>query len=390
MDARSAQRVSALPVILRALTVRELRQRLRDKGFLATACVMAIAVIVGASSILGSDEEKTTTFVVGTVGAGDREIVDAARRLGRPSRVELRRKDAGDSPERARERLRGEDFDVLLDDRRVVVERRLDDELRILLDAGAARVQGQRDGRAAPQSLDVDQLTSKSSADDRRLGIALLLLSFALVYVFGYFIASGTVEEKASRVVEVVLAHASARQLLAGKLLAVGALGTALYAVLAVLLVVVGATGGIEVDAGTLAIALGGVGGFVLAYAIWACVFAVSGAVVSRQEDLQYSVLVPTVLFFGAFFLCSSQINDLGGPVARAVSFLPPVTPLLMPVRAAAGEASALEVTAGAALTLAAVAGVLLLAARIYEGSVLRFGDRVRLGEALSRTGRGR
>jgi ABC-2 type transport system permease protein len=368
-------------VALRALTLRELRQRLRDKGFVATAIFAAVGAVIASIAILGERNKVVATFVVGSITAQDREIAGAAQLLGKPAGVRVLRKDAG-RPARARERLRGEDFDAVLDHSRVVVERRLDARLRLLLDAGAARVQAHRRGIHAPAALNVVALNSEASDDDRRLAVALLLLSFALVYIFGYFVASATVEEKASRVVEVVLAHASPRHLLAAKLLAVGVLGVVLFAGLAALIVAVGARGRTEVDAGTVAVALAAVVGFVFSYAFWGCVFAMSGAVVSRQEDLQYSVLTPTLLLVVCFFASSSQINDLGGPVARFLSFVPPLTPLLMPVRAAAGEASAGAVAAAVVLTVVSVAAMVRVAARIYEGSVLRFGDRVALGEA--------
>jgi ABC-2 type transport system permease protein len=63
-------------------------------------------------------------------------------------------------------------------------------------------------------------------------------------------------------------------------------------------------------------------------------------------------------------------------------SFLPPVAPLVMPLRIAAGEAAAWQVALSVGIMLASIVAVVLLAARLYEGAVLRTGARVKLRDA--------
>lgn len=135
-----------------------------------------------------------------------------------------------------------------------------------------------------------------------------VFLLFGQIFGYGFWVASGVVEEKASRVVEVILSKVRPSELLAGKVLGLGALG------LAQLVVLLGVGLGAAVAAGTvdpppgLARAAAEVGlWFVLGYAFFACACAcacacaVAGAVASRQEELQNSASPPSLVPFGSF-----------------------------------------------------------------------------------------
>lgn len=110
--------------------------------------------------------------------------------------------------------------------------------------------------------------------------------------------------------------------------------------------------------------------------------FAVAGALVSRQEDLQHSQTpISTCLFlaYAATFAVASNLES----TATVLSMIPPMAPMPMPVRIAAGAASPLEVALSVLLSLAAIVFLVRFAARVYERAVLRFGARVKLREAL-------
>jgi ABC-2 type transport system permease protein len=142
------------------------------------------------------------------------------------------------------------------------------------------------------------------------------------------------------------------------------------------------ATGDVSVDArsvGSLAIVLAW---FVLGYAFYACAFAVAGALVARQEDVQNVTTPITLLLLGSFFLSFPALNDPGGTLARVVSFVPPAAPLIMPARTITGDASALEIVASAGITAAAAAGLVVLAGRAYAAGVLQT-TRLSLRSAL-------
>ena len=119
--------------------------------------------------------------------------------------------------------------------------------------------------------------------------VASLLLYMQLI-IFGLAVASGVVEEKSSRVIEVLMAAVPPRALLAGKVLGIGALGLLQLALTAFVgLAVASASGALELrsaDAGILAVVLLW---FVLGYVFYSTIYAISGVIVSRQEDLQSS-----------------------------------------------------------------------------------------------------
>ncbi len=64
---------------------------------------------------------------------------------------------------------------------------------------------------------------------------------------------------------------------------------------------------------------------FALGYAFFASLFAVAGAIASRQEDLQNTMSPLTVVILLSFFLSFSALDDPDGPLARVLSFVPPV-----------------------------------------------------------------
>jgi ABC-2 type transport system permease protein len=122
---------------------------------------------------------------------------------------------------------------------------------------------------------------------------------------------------------------------------------------------------------------------YVLGYAFFASVFAGAASLVSRQEDLG-SVLGPTsVLLVVGYVVALQAAREPGGTLATVTSFVPGLSPMVMPVRQAAGEAAAWEVALAVVLMLAAIALVVRLGGRVYAGALLRTGGKIRIREAL-------
>ena len=127
-----------------------------------------------------------------------------------------------------------------------------------------------------------------------------------------------------------------------------------------VLIAVVGVTGALALDVVDLPGQLIGtvltvIAWFVLGYALYASVFAAAASLVSRQEDLG-SVLTPTTLLLVVGVIVSIQAaQDPGSTLATVTSFVPGMSPLVMPVRMAAGEAAVWEIALSVALMLVAI-----------------------------------
>ena len=231
-------------------------------------------------------------------------------------------------------------------------------------------------------------VTALDAGDDdgERVVVAIIGVGvlYGLLILFGQFVAQGVVEEKSSRVVELLLATMRPWQLLAGKILGLGVLGLAQIVVIGV----IGVTGAlafdvVDVPGDLISTVVSVVLWFVLGYAFYASVFAVAASLVSRQEDLG-SVLTPTTLVLVAgFFVGLQAAGDPDSTLATVTSFVPGLSPLVMPVRQAAGEAAVWEVGLAVVLMLVAIALVVRLGGRVYAGALLRTSGRTKLREAL-------
>jgi len=215
------------------------------------------------------------------------------------------------------------------------------------------------------------------------VGIFVAALLYTALVVYGQIVAAGVVEEKANRIIEILLATVRPRQLLLGKVLGIGLMGFLQLALLgATALVAVSRTHAINIpNVGVTAIA-GGLLWFVLGFILYALVYAAAGSLVSRQEDLA-SVTTPlTMLVVGtylAFFWVEANPTN---PIGVALSIIPPLAPILMPARMATGDAQAWQVILAVILTIGEIALLNALAARIYANSVMRIGSRVKLSQA--------
>ena len=190
-------------------------------------------------------------------------------------------------------------------------------------------------------------------------------------------------EEKASRVVEILLSTIRPRELLAGKVIGLGLLGLAqLLLVAAVGVLIATATGVVDVDADLL-IAVGlSLLWFVLGYAFFACAFACAGALVPRLEELQASTMPLTLTIMVSLFVAFAVNSDPDGTLAHVTAFIPFTAPMTLPPRILVGAAPWYEVVGGALVTIAAAAALIPLAARIYSGAVLRTGSAIKLRDA--------
>jgi ABC-2 type transport system permease protein len=212
------------------------------------------------------------------------------------------------------------------------------------------------------------------------LGFGLVFFSSALT--FGMTISQSVVEEKQTRVVEILMSAIPARALLAGKVIgnSVLALGqivlTAIAATLALAL-----TGQQNLVGSLGPSVLWFIGFFAIGFLLLAALFAASSALVSRQEDVGSVTTPVTMLVMIPYFLVIFfNDNDL---VLTIMSYVPFSAPVGMPMRIFLGNAQWWEPLLSLAIIVVTTALVVAAGARIYENSLLRTGSRVKLGEAL-------
>ena len=288
---------------------------------------------------------------------------------------------------------------LLIDGQRIIVKSAPSSTaVRVVRDAVAARAlvdrlrqAGLSDTQAAAvlaqRPLSVDVLEPQARNLDRNRGmLAVGLMALLLVLVFyGQAVAQGVTEEKSSRVVELLLTTLSPRRLLTGKVLGIGLLG------LAQLLL----AGGAALAAGRLAGGAGLPGAtpetvalvilwFVLGYIFYSVAFAATGALVSRQEDLQTAMAPLNLMLIAGFYVALIVANsNPNGTVARIAAFIPPFAPMVVPARMVLGDMTALGLSAAVIVDLVATAALMIIAARIYERAILRIGAPLKLRRLL-------
>lgn len=381
---------------------REFGQRIRERSFfislLITIGIIGVVVLIPRFTDFGSD-----SFDVALVGESS-SLQEAVERQARVSDLEVSFDTSIASADEAEAAVRDGDIDAYVDGDTVYVDQSLDTSLRAALENAYSQVEGARalesagidpaDVSAALTSATLQTVTLDPDADERetRGGIAFFgtIILFGQLITYSMWVAMGVVEEKSSRVVEVILSTIPARALLAGKIVGIGLLGLVQLALIGGLgLGLAGALGAIELSGPMITPVLTALGWFVLGFAAYASLSAAAAARISRQEDLQ-NVTTPVntlmmVSYFGAFFVFLNPDT----PAAGVLSIVPPFSALIMPLRMARGDAAGWEIALALGLMLALIAVLVVLAARIYEGAVLRMGAKVSLKDAwAARRGR--
>lgn len=211
-----------------------------------------------------------------------------------------------------------------------------------------------------------------------------IILMFIGIFSYGYWVLGGVVEEKQSRVVEVVLSTVRARDLLMGKVLGIGILGLGqLIFLVAAGLVVSQVTGRLALPETTLGAIAALLVWFVLGYAIYSTALGFLGALASRMEEAS-NVTTPVTMvamlsYFAAILLVTDQPD---GILARVLTFVPPSAPMVVPLRAALGAIEPWEFVASIVVTVAAIYALFVVGGRVYSGAVLHVGARMRLRDA--------
>ena len=390
----------------RVVAARDFSVRLRDKGFvISTAITVTVLSIFILLRAYASGPESFHLAVVGDRAVADRAAaiaeragigltvvplrdegaVDGALRAGRVDAVLIGGHEGVLEGVATLRVLRG--VPSLLDQvvQAAAIATRLDDALA---DAGAsaetiAALQDQHPVDAAPiLPPDPDRDTKAAVA------LASVLVLYGQLFGYGVWVATGVIEEKSSRVVEVLLSTIRARHLMAGKIAGIGTLGLLqliLIAIFAVSLATV--TGAIDIPADSLSAAALTVGWFVLGFSFYAALFAVAGALVSRMEELQNAIVPINLVVFASFFISIGAVQDPDSTIAKIASLLPISSALAMPVRMVLGSATTWEIVASLAIVIGSTALLIPLAGRVYAGAILRTGARVKVRDAWRAAG---
>lgn len=216
------------------------------------------------------------------------------------------------------------------------------------------------------------------------VAFAISIIMFMQLLSYGVTVAQGVVEEKQSRVVEILLSTVSARVLMIGKVLGIGAVGLIQMAIyLSIGAIAASSAGLITPDAsfaGTLALCLTW---FVPGFLFYAFGYAAAGSLVSRVEEVGQSTTVLTMLIVASYVAVVIGMQDITAPWVAVLGVIPPFSAIVMPMLITAGIATPLSTVGSLALLIVAATAMALLSSRIYRSSVLKSGGRIKWLEAL-------
>ncbi len=380
---------------LRLVAERELREGVRSKAFRISTvlALIGVAIVSALPGLVGGSDE--TVYDIAAVDAP--WVDDLVPLVAEAADVRVRIRPV--EPDGVDAAVTDGGLDAVVVDGEIVSDQFTPSELvAVLNQAHGLSIQNERVaalGLAEDQQrelfapvppLEQRQLDERST-DQGRFAVASITVValFLVLSIYGAAVLNGVLQEKSSRVVEVVLSAVSPTELLAGKIIGIGLLGLGQVAALAV--VAVGATrvtGSVDLPSSTASTVALAVLWFVLGYALYSSLFAMAGALVSRQEDAQAAAMPVSLLMTGAYILTFAVVvPSADGLAARVLTVVPFTAPMAVLARSAFGAIPWWEVVLAALVTMAATVGLVRLAAVVYTRAALRFGARVKLREVL-------
>jgi ABC-2 type transport system permease protein len=212
----------------------------------------------------------------------------------------------------------------------------------------------------------------------------LFFLMYMVVLLYGMNVARSIIEEKTSRVFEVLLATIKPDELLAGKILGVGAVGLTQVGVwmtaAALFAAKMGAISGIEISATQVIFFIIY---FALGYALYSSVAAALGAMTNSEQELQQLNLFLMMPLFFCMLMLAPIIQNPSSTLARVVSQIPFCAPLLMNFRISLAMPSKWEIASSICLIIVTIMAVLWVSARIYRVGILMYGKKPSMPEIL-------
>ncbi|MGW5720852.1 ABC transporter permease [Amycolatopsis sp. NPDC003865] len=379
---------------------RELNTRLRTRSFVVGTVVLLVLLLgyVGFQTSLAGSADRSTVGLTGQATGIAQQLQVAAAQSGRHvDTVTVT------DPAEGRKKVEDGDLDALVSGSAAKLtatyKSSLDDQLRKVLDQVAQRQV--LDGVLSSAQLEPaevmaqvggthvrDDPISPEPADHTQRLVVGLIVAFLLylsIITYGMMVAQGVVEEKSSRVVEILLASVRPWQLLLGKVIGLGLVGLTQLVILgAAGLAAASATGVFSLSGFATGTLLWGLLWYLLGFLLYATIYGALGSLVSRQEDTQ-SVVSPLniILIVGFIAGINLLLQDSAGTAVKVLSLVPLLSPILMPARISTGAAAGWEIALSLGLTVALVALLTWLGGKIYGNSVLRIGSRIKLSEAL-------
>jgi ABC-2 type transport system permease protein len=383
------------------VAAREIRERIRGRVFRVVTVILL--AVVTAAVVIPTLHGKTTNSgrvgVVATSASLDAELQDLARSVGE-SVVLVKETDLS----QALAGLSAGRLDMVVDGTgTIVVKNPISDTdtsagaryvravsttfgaQRAFAEAGLSPEQAATVAKAKPLPVESLNPGKKPRTTAQSTALIGVILIFIVLTQYLTWTLMGVMEEKASRVVEVLLATVRPIQLLAGKVIGIGAvaLAQAVALVIFALLLAKGVGSSLVQGAAPLVV-VSILVWLILGYAFYSWVYAAAGSLAERQDQVQSLALpLSAPLIFGYIVSLTGVSSGNVTLLVKVLAYLPPTAPFAMPTLVGFGEATWWQFLLSVMLSLACTVVVALVAARVYRTAVLQTGRRVRLRELV-------
>lgn len=218
--------------------------------------------------------------------------------------------------------------------------------------------------------------------------VVMIMLLYMAVLFYGISVMRSVLEEKTSRIIEVLLSSASSTELMAGKLLGVGAVGLTQILAWAIMAGVVALPAlAAQPNLSELQISPWVMAAFalffLLGYLLYSTMYATVGAITTTEQEgqqLQFLIILPLVL---SVFMLMPAIRNPDSAAMMWMSLVPFFAPIVMYARIVVQTPPLWQILLSLVLLVGTVAGLLVLCARIYRIGVLIYGKRATLPEIM-------
>jgi ABC-2 type transport system permease protein len=219
--------------------------------------------------------------------------------------------------------------------------------------------------------------------------MAAVMILYMTILVHGLSIMRSVLEEKSSRVIEIILSSVSSIQLMVGKIIGTGLVSLTQYAIwasVALILMLAGPGGATAFDLAEH-ISWGEVGFmvlfFLLGFLLFGTAYAAIGAMCNTEQEAHNLHTPLVMLLIAPVFVAMQVIQDPSGTLARVLSFVPFSAPILMFMRVSISSPSALEIVLSILGIVISILVMFWIVARIFRVGVLMYGKRPSLPELI-------
>jgi ABC-2 type transport system permease protein len=376
---------------------REIKDRTRAKSFWIASILLLVAVAAGAI-IPALLQGHHSTAKVGIVGGQTAALTATAREAGRISGTTVTVVPLPDVATAKAQLRSGKVAAVLVGDSEVLIRQTSFNTGAGTLYGALAQIGGLQKLYAQLPPATATQIAEHGIAlpvhglsppgrglASRITGLSVAILIYIIILTYGIRITIGVCEEKATRVVEVLLTTLRPVQLLAGKVIGMGLLALAQIAAMVGLYLALGhAVGSTQVRGASTSVVLAAGLWLVLGYAFYCTAYAAAGSLISRQSDAYNAAIPLQIPLILAYVLTNTVVYASSvNAFYHVLAFIPFTAPVAMPVLVAVGDAPAWQVAVSAVISLAATVWMARLAATIYSRAILRTGTRLKVRQVL-------